>query len=120
MIAEDEDALICDLAETYHIYNYRSLPMRLVATFSLGLRENSRIKRKMRGEKVAPEILLLASAVDRLSLLVYSNTRDAQKGWNKPQMLVDILLSKSKNDDLEVFNSGAEFELKKAEILGGA
>jgi len=40
MLELDEDALVCDLAETYGIYNYRSLPATLVATFSVGLREN--------------------------------------------------------------------------------
>lgn len=46
MVAEDEDALICDLAETYQIYDYRSLPLQKVAVFCAGLRENSRIKRE--------------------------------------------------------------------------
>ncbi len=41
MISRDEDALICDLAETYQIYNYKSLPARLVATLSVGLRDDS-------------------------------------------------------------------------------
>ena len=40
MIAVDENALICDLAETYGIYNYRQLPPTLVAVFSLGYEMN--------------------------------------------------------------------------------
>lgn len=43
MMNISEDALICDLAETYHIYDMRSLPLRTVATLSAGLREDSRI-----------------------------------------------------------------------------
>ena len=39
MIKTDEDALICDLAETYQIYDYKSLPAYMVATFSVGLRK---------------------------------------------------------------------------------
>ena len=35
MIKTDEDALICDLAETYQIYDYKSLPAYMVATFSV-------------------------------------------------------------------------------------
>ena len=34
-IGTDEDALICDLAETYGIYNYRQLPADRVAVFVL-------------------------------------------------------------------------------------
>lgn len=35
MLNLSEDALICDFAETYHIYDYRSLPLRLVATLAV-------------------------------------------------------------------------------------
>ena len=40
MIKTDEDALICDLAETYQIYDYKSLPAYMVATFSVGKFKN--------------------------------------------------------------------------------
>ena len=49
MIRLDRDALICDLAETYHIYDMRSLPLQTVATLSAGLRDDSRIKMKAGG-----------------------------------------------------------------------
>ena len=35
MIKTDEDALICDLAETYRIYDYKQLPAYQVAVFHL-------------------------------------------------------------------------------------
>lgn len=47
MIVTDEDSLICDLAETYHVFNYRELPVKLLATLSVGLRADSRIKLKI-------------------------------------------------------------------------
>ena len=40
MIKQDEDALICDLAETYRIYDYRQLPLLQVAVFAYGLRDH--------------------------------------------------------------------------------
>jgi len=46
MIKLDENALICDFAETYHIYDYRQLPPTRVAVFACGLRDDSRIKMK--------------------------------------------------------------------------
>ena len=51
MIAADEEALICDLAETYNIYDYRSLSPRMAAVFSCGLRDDSRIKLAMSDTK---------------------------------------------------------------------
>src|SRR5699024_11907585 len=61
MIQLDEDALICDLAETYQIYDYRQLPPTRVAVFSIGLRDDSRIKMKASGQLVPMETLLLRS-----------------------------------------------------------
>ena len=69
MIRMDETALICDFAETYHIYDYRAMPLRTVAALAAGLRRNSRIMIKMSGVGVDPDTLLLAAAVDRLSFL---------------------------------------------------
>lgn len=38
-----EEALICDLAETYHILDYKQLPLRTVAVLASGLRQDARI-----------------------------------------------------------------------------
>ena len=35
--------MICDLAETYHIFNYRQLPVEMVAVFVWGLPEKARV-----------------------------------------------------------------------------
>lgn len=43
MIATDEDALICDLAETYHVFDYRGLPLKTAAALASGLRNDARI-----------------------------------------------------------------------------
>ena len=67
MISKDKGALICDLAETYGIYDYRSLPVRTVATLASGLRENSRIKTKLRGCKAEDDTdVLIGMVYDRL------------------------------------------------------
>ena len=76
MIAADEDALICDLAETYGIFNMEGLPVELVAVLSCGLRDNSRIKMIMADMTVDPETLLSAATVDRLTTLIWQRTKD--------------------------------------------
>jgi len=75
MIKVDENALICDLAETYQIFNYKQIPPSTVAIFAIGLRDDSRIKMKLSGAKVSPNILLLSGIVDRLNLLLWSKTK---------------------------------------------
>jgi len=118
MISLDEDALICDLAETYQIYDYRQLPPTKVAVFSLGLRDDSRIKMKLSGQTVPFDIMLLAAIADRLSTLVWFQTKDGQKGRNRPQMLTNLLTKTKQENDVEAFHSGEEFE-KVRKRLGG-
>ena len=66
MIRDDENALICDFAETYHIYDYRSLPLRLVATLAAGLRDTSRIAMSTTEAKASTENTILAIIADHL------------------------------------------------------
>lgn len=118
MIAVDEDALICDLAETYQIFDYKQLPATLVAVFSCGLRENARIKMRMNNQKVPMEILLLAGMNDRLSLLLWAKTKDGQKGKNRPKSLLEAFGQSSKQEKEEIlFNSGKEFEEARAQLI---
>ena len=82
MVAVDEEALICDFAETYNILDWRELPCRTAAILASGLRNDSRIKMKINGMRYSTDTLLLASACDRLSFLVWAKTKDGQKGRN--------------------------------------
>lgn len=66
MIRDDEDALICDFAETYQIYDYRSLPLRLVATLAAGLRDTSRIVTNTTEAKASTTNTILAIIADNL------------------------------------------------------
>lgn len=120
MINLDEDALICDLAETYGIYDYRQLPAQQVAIFAFGLKEDSRIKMALSNQRVPFETLLMASTLDRLSTLVWFKTKDGQKGANRPTMIAQKLVGEGKERDEMVFSSGKEFEAYRQKILDGA
>lgn len=115
MINTDEDALICDLAETYGIYDYRSLPLQTVAALSVGLRADSRIKMKLSGMEFEPDTYLLAAIVDRLSVLLWRQTKDGMEGINPPTL---ILVNNAKEEN-NGFSSGEEFEAFRAGILKG-
>jgi hypothetical protein len=120
MIRIDENALICDLAETYHIYDYRQLPLSLVAVFSCGLREDSRIMLRLANQQVSLDTMLLALAADRLSTLVWFKTKDGQKGKNRPAMISESLGSDQRQEkDVTVFESGEDFERTRLRLLGG-
>ena len=96
MISLNEDALICDLAETYKIYDYRSLPVKLVATLAAGLRDNSRIKLLASGIPVSQDTILLAGISDRIDAFRYSF---AKEGTELPPSLVKILLGEEQPKD---------------------
>ena len=118
MIKEDEDALQCDLAETYHIFNYRELPLRKVALFSAGLKEGSRIKLKMQKQNYPFETILLAMAVDRLTYLLWLKTKDGSKGRNRPASITDKLTGKLSNEsNVLSFRSADAFERERQRIL---
>ena len=115
MIKLDEDALACDLAETYGIYDYEELPLDKVALFAVGLREDSRIKQKISGVELSLTNYLLAAAVDRLTILAYSKTKDAAKGNNRPELILSKLVKdKAKTQG---FISGKDFERERERII---
>ena len=45
MISRHEDDLICDMAEVYHIYDMRALPLRKLAVLACGLSADSRVNK---------------------------------------------------------------------------
>ena len=110
MLKLDKDAFICDLAETYGVYDWRSLPLHTVATLAAGLREGSRILMTLNDQKVTNNDLMLASIADYTALLVWQNSKDGAKGRNRPQSMVSILLEEEKQSDIVGYSSGEEFE----------
>lgn len=112
----DKEALICDLAETYGIYEFEELPLRKIAIFAKGLRKNSRIRMKMSQSKFNVKESLLAGILDRLTLILYSKTKDAEKGKNYPKLLLD---EAEKKEDLQGFTSSEDFEKMRERIIKG-
>lgn len=122
MIDADEDALICDLAETYQVYDYKQLPLTTVAVFAYGLKDDSRIKQSL-SDQVAPvDRLLLAGIVDRLSMLLWIQSKDGQKGVNRPTALTDFFIKKEKEDtrDFMTFESPEGFENYRKRLFEGS
>ena len=114
---EDEEALICDLAETYQIYDMRELSPLKVAVFSCGLREDSRIKKKLAGVELDLNTLLLAVCADSLQFLAWCKTDNARKNTNRPQSLLELLTKTMKKSDIVGFASAEEFEKDRQAII---
>lgn len=116
MLRTSEDALICDMAETYHVYNWRALPVQTAAVLAVGLRDGSRVKMMMAGSRHTAKELLLAGIADRLSVLIWQNTEDGRKGRNKPQMIVEQMTQHKTESNVVAYNSIEEYEAAREEI----
>ena len=108
MLDVDESALICDLAETYHIYDYRKYDADYIATLATGLGPDDTTN------------LLLARIFDQLNLLIWMNTEDGQKNRNRPESLADMLTGKCENkNSIVAFDTVEQFEIERQKILKG-
>lgn len=117
MIGADEHSLICDFAETYHVFDYKSLPVRLAATLAAGLREDSRIKLKLADMEVSPDTFLLAAIADRLGIMIWQRTKDGEKNRNRPKSIIESL--KPKKSEVSVFKTGEDFMKAREKLLKG-
>lgn len=109
MIRDDEDALICDFAETYHIYDYRSLPLRLVATLAAGLRDTSRIAMNTTEAKASTTNTILAIIADHLGAVRHM-LGDKSELHSVTNALYGIDEEDRKETKLMGFKTGAEFD----------
>lgn len=119
MVNLDEDALICDFAQTYHILSWRSLPLRLAATLAVGLEDNSRIKRKMSGEPASREVILLAHTVDRLTALLCGLSGKTDTYDSVVEKLYEGHAEpREKENEIRSFASASDFEEAMKKIKG--
>ena len=113
MIATDEDSLICDLAQYYHVFDYRSMTVEFIATLAAGLPEDSRVMRKILKCNVSKSELMLAAIYDDL------NTSNAKHGINRPASIAEKWLNITEQKENMAFDSVNSYEKAKQRILGG-
>lgn len=119
MVALDENALICDFAEVYHIFNWRALPARLSATLAMGLRPDARIMLKLGGVQIPVNTQLLAITADAARVIAWQNTEDGRRGRNAPVSVFATLIGTDRKEDGAGFDSPEEFIAWREEMIGG-
>ena len=123
MLRTDEDALLCDFAETYHIYDLGSLPVKTVAALAFGLRDDSRIKMIMAGLKVPVNQMLLAHIADSANYIKWTKTEAAVNNpSDPPDRLLNVIMGIPQAGDGKTckgFKSIADFEAARAKIIRG-
>lgn len=121
MIALDEDALVCDLAETYGIYEYRDYPPTKIAVLAWGLSSDSRIKMALSGAKIPLSQLISAISADKLANLVWMQSEDGVNHKNPPTLITPILLGKEpeKQSNVIQYDSLEDFKTAMKRKYGG-
>ena len=115
MIHVDKTALLCDMAETYHIYDVNRFPARYIAMLACGLKADSRIKTKMAGvELLPPNSLLYAFIVDELRIIRYRLMGDKK---NKPVFVTEIMENGLPEKEFKGFDTAEDFNKWRDGIL---
>lgn len=108
-MASHKEEMICDLAEYYHIYDYRSVPCRLLGTLVAGLRAESRIGMIREGIKASPETMMLIMIHDILM-------REFSAKGKEPEPLYNQFIIQEKKSDMRSFSTSDAFKRKWADI----
>lgn len=109
--------MICDFAEYYGLYDWRSVPVRTAAALCAGLRPNSRTKMKLSGIDIPYETYLLVALLDQVNIIRWLQTEDARKGTNRPPQLLRMFTNNE--TEYESYRTGEEFEKARIKLLGG-
>ena len=119
LLALGEDLLICDLAETYGIYDMETFKPSYIGTLAEGLREDSRIRMKQAGLTITIDQMVAAYTADKVANIVWMLSDDGMKGLNEPKSILAVLTGKTqeKNSNIVSFSSPEEFKeaMKKYE-----
>lgn len=115
MLSLDRTAVVCDLAETYGVFDMQRYPARVIATLACGLKADSRIKTKMVGVKISPpNSLLYALIVDELRSLRWGFMGDKK---HMPTFVTEIMANGLPEKGTQGFDTAEEFERKRREII---
>ena len=80
------------------MFDWRALSVPLASTLASGLRESSRSKLALAGQKVSFDIQLAAGIYDKLAYIAWTKTKDAQHGRNCPEPIIAMLNKSPKNE----------------------
>ena len=122
MRAVCEDALICDFAQYYHIYDLSGLKLHTAAVLACGLPPESRTIQKLTGQNIRTDQILYAAILDTLKNIEYLYVKRNFKGKHKaPESVLKKLTGSNRESEknIKAFRSGEDFERERERILKG-
>lgn len=122
-----EDRLICDFAETYHILNWREIPVRTAAILARGLPDDSRTMMYFADAPCNYDRAIRAITADNLANILYlMKILLGVKNPQEPDLLSPVLLKEQKSkqktgikNGVSVFSSAEDFRNAWNSIVSG-
>ena len=113
MMSNYHDELVCDMAETYRIFDIKRVPASLAATLAVGLRDDSRVKQAKSGandrQRVSDNTLMLAYIVDLLRGVGIDDDASLRRWYMTPQQERD-------ETEHEIFDSPEAYRARWKEV----
>lgn len=106
-----EDDVICDLAETYHIFSYKSHKPSFIATLLSGLKDDARIAMRMAGVTADTKTRLLAMIADLIR--AFGGSFDGENGVS----IYDSFFRTQKSKKTVGFDTVEDYEKRRNEII---
>ena len=99
--------------------DWRKVPGRTLGALVVGLGPQSRIGMKLAGIRATPDHIILGRIYDAVNLLLYSMSKDAKSGANKPESYADRFIKAldQDKDEYEVFTDAEAYERARRKIL---
>lgn len=118
-MAIGEEELICDFAETYRVLDFKSLPARLAAILAVGMRDDSRIKMKLRGDRLSRRDGLLAMIYDIFAEYIWAIGGAKGDRPASAYRMMSGIEEKNSKPSVRGFDSPEEYEEERRRLLGG-
>lgn len=113
MMSKFPDELTCDMAETYGIFDIKRVPVKLLATLAVGLRDDSRVMMAKRGALVDNKTILLAQIADMLGGISPKSEQSLTMRCFANRSTGSTTAPKEKH---EIFDSPEDFKKRWAEV----
>ena len=111
MLHDYHDAFICDMAEYYHIYDYRAYPARYIATLAAGLKPESRVCMAQNGQQPVDIYTLIGIIADTLTMTAGGDA------WVLDHMVDGEDPEETNTSEKQQFDSGADFLAARQKAL---
>lgn len=120
MVGRCEEELICDMAETYHVFNWRELPLKTAAILASGLPQDSRSRMKLSGQKLKTTESMLLALLDDLRTLTWAFLQaHSETKIPAPRSVLKQALEHDQQPKVLSFRTPEEFELRRRQIIEG-